>query len=84
MMDRFDLYLPAVGHTSGQAQNRSETGHTPRPSVIFITGGAWVIGCDCFPKLYYCSLSELFCSSAWNVLRGLWGGLLGTRRGVRY
>lgn len=32
MMDRFDLYLPE--------------GSKPRSAVIFITGGAWVIGYD--------------------------------------
>jgi hypothetical protein len=43
---RLDLYLPA---------NSDE----PKPVVIFVTGGAWIIGlviCDSSYVLYHCSL----------------------------
>ncbi|KAG0591142.1 hypothetical protein KC19_1G153200 [Ceratodon purpureus] len=42
--NRFDLYLPTAGQKSGQAQIGPEVGQNGRPAVIFITGGAWVIG----------------------------------------
>jgi hypothetical protein len=48
MMCRFDLYRPTVGQKTGQAQIGPATEQRLKPAVIFITGGARVIGCDCF------------------------------------
>jgi hypothetical protein len=45
VMCRFDLYRPTVGQ---KTQTGPATEQRLKPAVIFVTGGAWVIGCDCF------------------------------------
>lgn len=77
MMNRFDLYLPPMTHKS-------------RPVVIFVTGGAWIIGYgSLFYLNYFCVAISLIDSFLCSIVRcdvneATGTNVAGIRLGVHY